>query len=147
MNLRLDAGKRPPSWLRWLSNDAARGIVADECHAPIGCHFYQNPDNQEWEVSIFVAATEIVGGQMDGKVLPLQLQLNISHVMNLFDETPEVFWQSDPVSDDDELSQHISFEGKARGHRLWLRVLKESPQGTGPGRLLHAHNGQMENLW
>jgi len=147
MNLRLDAGKRPPSWLRWLSNDAARGIVADECHAPIGCHFYQNPDNQEWEVSIFVAATEIVGGQMDGKVLPLQLQLNISHVMNLFDETPEVFWQSDSVSDDDELSQHISFEGKARGHRLWLRVLKESPQGTGPGRLLHADNGQMENLW
>lgn len=147
MNLRLNAGKRPPSWLRWLSNDAARGIVADECHAPIGCHFYLNPDKQEWEVSIFVAATEIVGGQMDGKILPLQLQLNIGHVMNLFDEMPEVFWQSDPISDDDELAQHISFEGKARGHRLWLRILKESPEGTGPGRLLHAHNGKMENLW
>ena len=146
MNSRLKAG-RPPAWLRWLSNDAARGIVADDSHAPIGCHFYQNPENQEWEVSIFVSATEVVGGPMDGKRLPLQLQLNIVHVMNLFDETPTVFWQSDPIAEDDELAQHISFEGKARGHRLWLRILKESPEGTGPGRLMHAQSGEMENLW
>jgi hypothetical protein len=147
MNLRLKFDNRPPAWLRWLSNDAARGIVANECHAPIGCHFFQNPDNGEWEVSIFVTSTEIVGGQMDGKRLPLQLQLNIGHVMGLFDTPPKVFWQSDPISQDDELAQHISFEGTAGGHCLWLRVLKESPQGTGPGRLLHAHSGELENLW
>ncbi|MEZ6131399.1 MAG: hypothetical protein R3C59_22215 [Planctomycetaceae bacterium] len=137
----------PPSWLRWLSNDAARGIIADESHAPIGCHFYQDAETQEWEVSIFVSSTEVVGGPMDGKRLPLQLQLNIGHVMSLFDETPAVFWQSDPIADDDELAQHISFEGTARGHRLWLRILKESPDGTGPGRLLFSSSGEMENLW
>jgi len=147
MNPRLSVGQRPPAWLRWLSNDAARGIVADDSHAPIGCHFYQNPDNEEWEVSIFVSSTEVVGGPLDGKRLPLQLHLNIVHVMNLFDEMPTVFWQTDPVADDDELSQHISFAGTARGHRLWLRVLRESPEGTGPGRLLHSKSGEMENLW
>ncbi|MEZ6126578.1 MAG: hypothetical protein R3C49_25935 [Planctomycetaceae bacterium] len=147
MTSRLNAGARPPAWLRWLSNDAARAIVADEAHAPIGCHFFRNPENGEWEVSIFVSSTEVVGGPMDGRRLPLQLRLNIVHVMNLFDCTPAVFWQSDPIADDDELAQHISFEGTARGHRLWLRFLKESPEGTGPGRLLHSQNGRMENLW
>ena len=146
MNPRLKAG-RPPAWLRWLSHDAARGIVANESHAPIGCHFYRNPDNQEWEVSIFVSSTEVVGGPMDGKRLPLPLQVDIVHVMNLFDETPAVFWQSDPVAENDQLAQHVSWEGKARGHRLWLRILKESPEGTGPGRLMHSQNGEMENLW
>jgi len=138
---------RPPAWLRWFSNDAARGIIADEYHAPIGCHFYLDSETSEWEVTIFVSATEVVGGPMDGRNLPLQVQLNIVHVISLFDETPTVYWQSDSVADDDELAQHISFEGKARGHKLWLRILKESPEGTGPGRLLHAQSGEIEVLW
>lgn len=139
--------KRPPAWLRRLSNDAARGIVADEFHAPIGCHFYQNSQNNEWEVSIFVSATEVVGGPMDGRQLPLQVQLDIVHVMNLFDETPTIYWQSEALADDDELAQHISFEGMAHGYRIWLRILKEPPSGTGPGRLLHTQSGEMETLW
>ena len=144
---RKNAENRPPAWLRWLSNDAARGIVADEYHAPIGCHYYKNSANDEWEVSVFVSATEVVGGPMDGRTLPLQVQLDIVHVMNLFDETPTVYWQSDAVATDDELAQHISFEGTARGHKVWLRILKESPEGMGPGRLLHARSGEMETLW
>ena len=147
MTHRHSAGGQPPSWLRWLSNDAARGFVADEFHAPIGCHFYRNPENDEWEVSIFVSSTEVVGGPMDGRKLPLQVQLDIGHVMNLFDETPTVYWQSDAVAEDDELAQHISFEGLARGHRIWLRILNEPPEGTGPGRILHAQSGEMETLW
>ena len=140
-------GKRPPAWLRWLSNDAARGIIDDEYHAPIGCHYYQNPEDEEWEVTIFVSATEVVGGPMDGTNLPQRVQLNIGHVISLFDEPPSVFWQSDKVDDDDELDQHISFEGLARGNRIWLRILKNSPEGTGPGRLLHTQSGEIETLW
>lgn len=140
-------GKRPPAWLRWLSNDAARGIIADEYHAPIGCHFFQNPEDDEWEVTIFVSATEVVGGPMDGTNLPQRVQLNIGHVISLFDEPPSVFWQSDRVDEQDELAQHISFEGVARGNKIWLRILKESPEGTGPGRLLHTQSGEIETLW
>lgn len=147
MGSRHTAGQGPPAWLRWFSNDAARGIIADEFHAPIGCHFFHNAADDEWEVTVFVSATEIVGGPMDGKKLPLQVQLDIVHVMNLFDETPAVHWQSDAIAEDDELAQHISFEGMARGHRVWLRVLRDPPEGTGPGRLLHTSDGEMETLW
>ena len=147
MSLTHSRGNHPPKWLRQLSDDAARGIVEDEFHAPIGCHFFQNIVNDEWEISIFVSATEVVGGPLDGRKLRLQVQLDIIHVMNLFDETPKVYWQSDAVADDDDLAQHISFEGIARGHRIWLRILKEPPRGAGPGRLLHTQSGEMETLW
>ena len=84
---------------------------------------------------------------MDGTSFTTSLRLNISEVMNLFDEVDNVSWQSDAVADDDDLAQHVSFEGTARGHKVWLRVLKESPEGTGPGQILHSHNGKLETLW
>jgi hypothetical protein len=147
MDTRLDSGKQPPSWLRWFGNDAARAITAEEGQCPVGCHFFHDQENLIWEVSVFVATTEIVGGPMDGTSFTASLRLNISDVISLFDKVSQIFWQSDAVADDDELAQHVSFEGTARGHKIWLRVLNESPQGTGPGRLLHSQSGELETLW
>ncbi len=138
---------RPPAWLRWLANDAARGILSDAFQAPIGCHFFHDADRDEWEVTIFVSSTEVVGGPKDGTVLPSQIQLDIVQVMQIFDDVPQIYWQSDAVGPDDELGQHVSFEGSARGHLVWLRILQRPPQWAGPGRLLHAHTGSLENLW
>ena len=84
---------------------------------------------------------------MDGTKLVYEIQLNIGDLMDLFDVPPGVYWQSAAVADDDDLAQHISLEGTARGHKVWLRILKESPEGTGPGRLLHARSGELETLW
>ena len=116
-------------------------------YAPIGCHFHFAKEGEEWEVTLFVSDTEVVGGPKDGVKLPSNIQLDIVHVMNLFDEFPAVHWQSAGVSEDDELRQHISFEGKVRGHSVWLRVLKEAPDWSGPGRLLDAASGTVEDLW
>ena len=147
MDTRINLGKQPPSWLRWFGNDAARAIVAEEGKCPIGCHYFHDAENSVWEVSVFVATTEIVGGPMDGTSYTTSLRLNISAIISLFDEVSQVYWQSESLSEEDELAQHVSFEGTARGHKVWLRVLKESPAGTGPGRLLHSHSGKLETLW
>lgn len=137
----------PPTWLRWFANDAARGILSDASQAPIGCHFFHDSDRNVWEVTLFVSLTEVVGGPQDGTTLPSQVQLDIVQVMQTFDEIPQTYWQSDPVREDDELGQHVSFEGTARGHDVWLRILRRPPVWTEPGRLLHASSGQLENLW
>lgn len=147
METQMNSGKQPPSWLRWFGNDAARAITSEAGKCPIGCHYFHDFENSVWEVSVFVGTTEIVGGPMDGTSFTTSLRLNISEVMNLFDEVDNVSWQSDAVADDDDLAQHVSFEGTARGHKVWLRVLKESPEGTGPGQILHSHNGKLETLW
>jgi hypothetical protein len=84
---------------------------------------------------------------MDGKEVNPPVQLDISFVIDLFDGIPTVHWQSDPVASDDELAQHISFLGDIGGRCVWLRILRGAPEGTGPGRLVHAGSGRIENLW
>ncbi|MEO2015620.1 MAG: hypothetical protein ABGZ53_14750 [Fuerstiella sp.] len=137
----------PPSWLQRLINDVTCAIVDHDSHAPIGCHVYRNSATTEWEISAFVSSTEVVGGPMDGTEVNPPVQLDISSVMELFDARPTVHWQSDSVAVDDELAQHISFQGSINGIRVWLRMLRGAPDGTSPGRLVHAGSGEIENLW
>jgi len=137
----------PPAWLRWFGNDAARAIIDSAAHAPIGCHYFYVQDRNEWEVSIFISATEVVGGAKDGTVVPCRMQADISHLAQLFDELPGMHWQTGVIDDGEDLGQHVSLEGQVRGHRVWLRLLAEAPCQSGPGRLLHALTGELEDIW
>lgn len=139
-------GTRPPAWLRWFANDVARGVVGDSMHTPVGCHFHHN-SSAEWEVTVFIGSTEVVGGPKDGTTIASHIQLDIGHVIGLFDTAPMVTWQTDRISADDDLRQHISFEGIARSHHVWLRILSDPPEGFEPSRLLHTSSGVIEELW
>jgi len=137
----------PPSWLRWFANDSARAIIDNAAHAPIGCHFHFNPDHEEWEIVVFVSNTEVSGGAQDGTTVPFPVHLDICRVSDLFDDPPSIHWQSADVPDVGCVGQHVSFEGTVRGNRVWLRVLAQAPDEVGPGRLVHAFTGQLEDLW
>ena len=136
-----------PVWLRWFANDAAQAILDTAAHAPIGCHYYFGEDRNEWEVTVFVSATEVVGGARDGTVVPCKIQLNINHAIQLFDELPKIYWQAGAMLEDEDTGQHVSLEGKVRGYRVWLRILAEAPEQAGPGRLLYALTGELEDVW
>ncbi len=128
-------------------NDAIRGIV--DCHvtAPIGCHFFHDRESDVWEISLFVSRTEVCGGRADGKHVPSGLQVDIPAVSEAFDSPPATYWQAEKIAHDDELGNHLSFEGIARGNPVWLRILQHPPDWTGPGRLVHAKSGQIEDVW
>ena len=79
--------------------------------------------------------------------MPLPVHLDICRVADLFDDRPAIHWQSTAVPDAENVGQHISFEGTVRRHRVWLRMLAEAPVSAGPGRLVHAFTGQLEDLW
>jgi hypothetical protein len=111
MRTTLGLQHHPPVWLNHLITHVTCAIVDHDCHAPVGCHFYQNPGTAEWEISAFVSSTEVVGGPMDGTEVNPPVQLDISSVIDLFDDRPTIHWQSDPVAADDELAQHVSFQG------------------------------------
>lgn len=137
----------PPAWLRWFANDAARSILETVSHAPIGCHYYYAEECDEWEVALFVSATEVVGGPRDGTIIPCRMQLDVTHLVGLFDIQPKIYWQTGVHQDEEETAQHLSVEGSVRGHQVWLRVLAQAPSQAGPGRLLHALTGELEDLW
>lgn len=137
----------PPTWLRWFVNDASRGIIDHGTVAPIGCHFFHDQTLDVWEVTLFVSLTELVGGPGDGRRIPTGLQVDICRVTSAFDSAPASYWQSEAVAPDDELGNHLSFEGVARGHQVWLRILEKPPGWAGPGRVLHTAQGFFEDLW
>lgn len=137
----------PPAWLRWFVNDAVRGIVDGHVTAPIGCHFFHERNADVWEVSLFVSRTEVCGGPADGKRVPTGLQIDITAVCAAFDSAPTIYWQAEKISHDDDLGNHLSFEGIARGFGVWLRILQNAPEWIGPGRLVHAQSGNIEDIW
>lgn len=147
MSTWLDSTASPPAWLRWFANDAARTILDTATHAPIGCHYHHDDDGDEWEVTVFVSDTEVVGGPRDGTLVPCRIQMDVSRAVDLFDEMPKVYWQTGAMQEDEDVAQHISLEGSVRGHHVWLRVLAQAPEQAGPGRLLHASTGQLEDIW
>ena len=116
-------------------------------HAPIGCHFHRSEEGGEWEITLFVSDTEVVGGPHDGTLVPYSLQVDLPVAMKLFDEIPQVYWLAGAQRDNDDLNQHVSLEGKVRGHHVWLRILEQAPEPAGPGRLLHASTGKLQDLW
>ncbi|MBC7965855.1 MAG: hypothetical protein H7Z17_08010 [Fuerstia sp.] len=137
----------PPAWLRWFVNDAVRGILDREAAAPVGCHFFHDLDADVWEVSLFLSRTEVYGGAADGKQVPGGLQIDVAAVAKAFDFAPAVYWQAEKFSSEDELGNHLSFEGVARGVHVWLRILQSAPDWAGPGRLVHAESGRVDDIW
>ena len=137
----------PPAWLRWFVNDAIRGIVDRQVAAPVGCHYFRDTVEQVWEISLFLSSTEVHGGALDGTHVPGGLQIDVMQVAEAFDHAPAVHWQSEKFASDDELGNHLSFEGVARGVKVWLRILQSAPEWAGPGRLVFAESGKVEDIW
>jgi len=142
-----DSKTLPPAWLRWFVNDAAHGIIDRQAAAPVGCHFFHDLDEDVWEVSLFLSRTEVYGGPADGKHVPGGLQIDVAAVSKAFDFAPDVYWQSEKFSSDDELGNHLSFQGVARSAQVWLRILQSAPEWAGPGRLVHAESGRVDDIW
>ena len=147
MQGKTDSRTVPPAWLRWFVNDAIRGIVDRHVAAPVGCHFFHDIEADIWEVSLFLSRTEVYGGAADGKHVPAGLQVDVGLVAAAFDVTPLIHWQSEKFSVDDDLGNHLSFEGVARSVHVWLRILQSAPEWAGPGRLVHAESGLVEDIW
>lgn len=137
----------PPAWLRWFLNDAIRGIVDCQAASPVGCHYFHDHDADVWEVSLFLSRTEVFGGPADGKHVPAGLKIDVVQVSAAFDSPPAVYWQSERFSQDDELGNHLSFEGLGRGVKVWLRILQVAPEWAGPGRLVLAESGKIQDIW
>lgn len=142
-----DSAASPPAWLRWFANGAAQAILDTAMHAPIGCHYHYGEKLGEWEVTVFVSDTEVVGGRRDGTLVPYAIQVDLQEAIKLFDEMPRVYWLAGAEGKDNELDQHLSMEGSVKGHQVWLRILAQAPQQSSPGRLLHASSGKLEDLW
>ena len=136
--------------LSWIT-DLAR-IVLDEVLpidplAPIGCHHFLNEETGQYEVTLFAAKTEIVGGADDGRQEDSRFCLDLNGIFKLFESVVDFHWQTSAAHEEDDLGAHISIEGIYEGHSVWLRILASAPAQFDHGRTANVHTQQIENLW
>ncbi|MCC7424100.1 MAG: hypothetical protein IT428_27865 [Planctomycetaceae bacterium] len=139
--------KSPPDWLVEVANQVAQAIEGFELLAPIGSHVWFNVMLDQWELTVFPSATEVLGGRFDGKRNDSRFSLDIALVLDAFDTVSQVRWQSHRLGEDDELGQHISVEGTVKDNLVWLRVLATPPERFEPGRRYNEADQRLEELW
>src|SRR5690242_15665273 len=110
----------PPDWLKSLADAVALKMQAADVLAPIGCHFCRVDDL--WEIALFAASTEVVGGEQDGLLRFSRFQVDIRAVAELFTVVDEVTWQALPIGGDDELGAHVAVQGWCGEHHVCLRI-------------------------
>lgn len=138
----------PPIWLMDFANKVAAHVMSFDNPGPIGCHYHFNDDDEQWEVSLFIGETEVVGGAFDGTTVASKFTLDIHRVCVLFSEITECYWQAltaDPVEDD--LGAHLSVVGSYNENSVWLRVLANAPRDVEPGREARPYVPEFSDRW
>jgi hypothetical protein len=120
-----------PQWLVSLV-DAAGDCMEVHCECgPLA--FRWGSDRDLWEVRIYYAPGEAVGGADDGAMLAPGFTLDLTRLTSVFDKLTEVCWRSHSFGPHDQEGPHVSMEGVYQGHHVWLQVLAEAPEGEEPG--------------
>ncbi len=135
----------PPEWLAALADEVAARIQPLEAMGPIGCHYFLTPSG--WEITVFPALTEVVGGPYDGQMFGSKFEVDVVSLLSIFTQVTTVRWQSQELSDEDELGAHLSIEGHYHDEPVWVRVPAVSPKRFEAGRQMHVHSGNWQETW
>ncbi|MEZ5943381.1 MAG: hypothetical protein R3C18_18455 [Planctomycetaceae bacterium] len=133
----------PPQWLHDFTDEIGACLhTLDE--PSLGCHFHFA--DEVWEVTLFFAATEVVGGAFDGVRTQPTFWLDVRQLFSVMD-VDQMHWQSQAVNSDDDLAAHVSVTGQYHGKSIWLRVLANSPAAMPPGQTTESSRGDMLPIW
>ena len=139
----------PPRWIGELSQLAIRAFHSESDLAPLGCHFHENDEVErpQWEVTLFVSSTEVIGGSLDGHRSVSPFMVDLAKLMSVLDVVESCYWQAHTMAEDDQLGPHVGMEGVFRGRSVWLRITAQPPDQFDPGRAFDSIASQLQNLW
>jgi hypothetical protein len=117
------SGSMSKQWLKELQEKVAH---CWEWHAPalqLGFR-YAKPDQDDdfWEIWVYPALQEIVGGKEDGETVWAGFNFDVLEFLNDFE--PEAIGLSSRQLDD---PSELTFEGKFRGQGVFLHLCLEPP--------------------
>jgi len=135
----------PPEWISTLANSVATCLEPLEPLPPLGCHFHQCETG--WEISVFPAHTEIVGGADDGRHTAPRFRVDLLGVADHFTEIHSITWQSKSIDDEDQLGCHLAIDGQHGGEAVSVRILRSAPACFDPGRKAMTIDGCLIEIW
>ena len=135
----------PPDWLSSFVDNVTTSITSHDDLAPLGCHF-QLVD-AVWEITLFAARTEVIGGPQDGKLRASPFSVDVKEVLATFSSIDKITWQAQRIDPSDELGPHISIEGVVEANPIWLRITSIAPERFGPGRHRLTNRQAFKDIW
>lgn len=100
-----------------------------------------------WEISVFLGEQEVVGGALDGELMPVNFRFDVRGLARLFDRVDAVCWNAVPnghaFAQDDQFESFLTIEGVARGQRVTLQVHALPPDEIGPAMRQYS-DGRLE---
>lgn len=138
----------PPAWLPEFVDQVAElfepfvdvGRVGYEC----------TPSTERWEVSMYLGATEAVGGKVDGEVRSVAFQFDLFRLSAIFDSVDEFHWNAFPSGTSGALEEakigersFVMASGRYDDNALRLRIFCTPPAEVSPG-LRHFADGTWE---
>lgn len=134
-----------PEWISEFTERVCTSIRLFDEGAPIGCHYYCGETSHE--ISVFVSATEIVGGPNDGQRIVARYVVDLIELMQVFDLLDNYSWQPQVIDASDEVGPHVAISGEYQGEQIWLRILAQTPEQFLPGRIAKFTDRKFIDLW
>jgi hypothetical protein len=86
-----------------------------------------------WNVRVYYAPGEAIGGAEDGAILVPGFSLDLMALMSVFEELTDACWCAHSFGPHDQEGPRISIEGMYQGNHVYLQVLAEAPDDEEPG--------------
>lgn len=101
--------------MQWVDLFLEQLQGAIEGHAPGSISWRYNPEENELRVA--PGLVELVGGAEDGETVFPTYGLDVSHVIQVFDEPPVVLWNT--------MDNELCMEGLIAGEEAWVIFSRE----------------------
>lgn len=117
--------------MEWVDAFLDRLDEAVEWHSPgkLCCRYVPDEDR----LLIAPAVLEMVGGADDGESVFPFFTLHVSHLIEVFDEFPEMMWNT--------MLNEFSIEGKIDGEEAWVTISREPFDDEEPENIVDPRGG------
>ena len=117
--------------MRWVEKVLDRLDEALEWQSP-GIISWRFHEDENW-LRLAPSTIELVGGADDGESVYPFYSVHVSHLIEIFDELPEMHW--------DTMNNHFSVEGKIDGEDAWITFSREPFDDEEPENILDPKGG------
>ena len=117
--------------MRWLEKVLDQLDQALEWQSP-GAISWRFHEDENW-LGLAPSVVELVGGADDGESVYSFFSLHLSHLIEIFDELPEMLWNT--------MTNEFSLEGKIDGEDAWITLSREPFDDEEPEEVLDPKGG------
>lgn len=123
-----------PQWIRPIIDEVAELFEPISGVGRVGFDCRLGEDR--WELSFYLGACEVMGGQNDGQARPLNFQFDLHQLSQKFNLVERFDWTAYPNRidmPDEEAVSMMTIEGYWADNPIRLNVFETSPPQVGPG--------------